>query len=189
MDDVIALNSERAYKTMTKGYHNKDPAVMALNSVKPSSYVLSAGCGAGREIDYLVNVLRCNVVGIDIDKKALELSKKKAPNAEYILGDMIKMKFKKKFDYVMCLWNTINCISRKARKEFVENSYDNLKGGGELILNTTHIFTHWRHLPCNIKHGKHFHPYPWEINEWFKDTKFKVTKINFNHNIIIRAKK
>ncbi len=189
MKNIITTNTKEAYNTMLKEYGEDDSSKIALDFIKPSSYVLSAGCGAGREVDYLVNALKCKVVGVDIDNKALELSKRRTPNTRYILGDMVQMKFKDKFDYIVCLWNTINYLNYNARKIFIETCFDNLKEGGELILNTTHIFTHWRHLPCNIKYKKHYHPFPWEINWWFKDTKFKVSKLKLNHNILIRAKR
>lgn len=189
MKTVITTNPKEAYHTMLREYNEKEPAKLALNLLKPGSYVLSAGCGAGREIDYLVNILKCKVVGVDIDEKALELSKKKTPSAKYILGDMVKMKFQKKFDYILCLWNTINYLNRVSRKIFIETCYENLKEDGELILTTTHIFTHWRFLLSNIKHKTNYHPFPWEINEWFKGSRFKISKTSMGSGILIRAKR
>ena len=189
-DNRIDAHYDAIMKTMLKGYEAKDYSLKdVLDLVKPGSYVLSAGCGAGREVAYLVRTLKCKVVAIDIDEEAVELSKDKTPDAEHIVGDMTNMKFKKKFDYIVCLWNTINYLKREDRKIFIETCYDNLKEGGELILTTTHIFTHWRLLLSNIKHGKNFHPYPWEIDQWFKDTKFRITKGKMNNDILIRARK
>lgn len=188
METTITQNSKEAMSTMIQEYGKEDPSKIALNLIKPESYVLSAGCGAGREVDYLVNVLKCRVVAIDIDENAVKLSKEKTPNAEYLVGDMVNKTFEKKFDYIVCLWNTINYLNRKSRKKFIDNCYKNLKKEGELILITTHIFTHWRHLPCNIKYRMHYHPFPWEIKQWFKDTKLISSKKRIGGSILIRAK-
>ncbi len=160
---MIAKNTQEAYNTMLRGYDEKDLSKAALNLIEPRSYVLSAGCGAGREVDYLVKVLKYQVMAIDIDEKALELSKEKTPDAEHMLVDMVDKQFNNKFDYIVCLWNTINYLDRKSRRVFVETCYTNLKIGGELILTTTHIFSHWRNLLSKIKHRTIYHPYPWDI--------------------------
>jgi cyclopropane fatty-acyl-phospholipid synthase-like methyltransferase len=189
MKTVITSNDERTMRTMLREHSEKDPSKFAMNLLKPKSYVLSAGCGAGREVDYLVNTLKCKVVAIDIDENAVKLSKEKIPNAEYLVGDMVEKIFPKKFDYIVCLWSTINYLNRESRKKFIETCYENLKEGGELILGTTHIFSHWRHLLSNIKHKQHYHPFPWEINEWFKDTDFTISKKRIAGTILVFARK
>jgi len=189
MKTQITDNSEVTIDTMVKGYDELEPSLLAMSIIRPGSRVLSAGCGAGREVDHLVNKLKCEVVAVDIDRRVLIMSEHKTPNAKYICGNIVDMKFEEKFDYVVCLWNTMNYLDKKAKKMFVETSYENLKEDGELIIATTHIFSHWRHFPCNIKHRKHFHHFPWEINGWFKDTKFKLSKVRIGATIVLFARK
>lgn len=188
-ETITTINDARTYNTMCYFYKEDDVSKIGLSYIIPGSYVLSAGCGAGREMDFLINKLKCMAIGIDLDRKALSLSKAKIPNAEHILGDMVKMRFEKKFDYIVCLWNSINYLKRKERKRFVETCYSNLKHGGDLIIVTTHTFSHWRHLLCNIKYKRYYHPSPWEIKGWFKDTQFEVFIKRKGKNVIVLAKK
>lgn len=190
MTTIITYNDKITYKSMDDGYGINDPSRVAMFLyVKPKSYVLSAGCGTGREISYLNNVLKCKVIGIDIDQKALLTSKNRNPHSVHILGDMVYRKFNKKFDYIVCLWNTINYIEEKFKKQFIQTCYDNLKSNGTLIIITTSICSHWRHILSNIKHWQHFHPYPLEINGWFINTGFEVIKKRMGKNILIIANK
>ena len=187
---TIYHNTKEEYLSMMKGYSIDNPMLTALNLVKPNSLVLSAGCGTGREVDYLVNVLKCRVVAVDIDEKAIELSKVQEIYAEYILGDMVSMKFENKFDYIVCLYNTINYLEKDYRKVFIETCYSNLKENGELILTTAHVFNHWRFLLHNIKYHTHYYPFPYEIDEWFEDTSFnRYIKKRIGRGILIRATK
>ena len=73
---------------------------LAMSQIKPYSKVLSAGCGAGREVKYLVRELKCKVVAVDHSKRMIQLSREFEPNAKYILGDMAEFKSRNKFDSV-----------------------------------------------------------------------------------------
>src|SRR3989344_6968026 len=94
---------------MQKPYEDTDPNRLALGLVKPKSKVLSAGCGPGREVKFLLD-LKCKVLGIDHSEKMIELSRKLEPKAKYIAGSIVNFKSKDKFDYILCLYNTINYL-------------------------------------------------------------------------------
>ena len=124
-------NDKNYIKTLQE--YNSDPlssSKIAIRIVKPNSKVLSAGCGAGREVKFLVRELNCKVTALDISKNMIEMSKKIEPKAKYIQGDMASFLSEEKFDHIVCLWNTINFIPNLTlRKKFIHTCYNNLRGG------------------------------------------------------------
>ena len=80
---------------MEKDYSLFDPSGIALKFVEKGK-VLSAGCGPGREVKYLVS-LGCKVTAIDHSENMIKASKKLEPKARYILGDIVNYKNKSKF--------------------------------------------------------------------------------------------
>ncbi len=127
---TLAKSSEK-YLDVLKDDYTLSVMLLALRMVKTNSKVLSIGCGAGREVKYLVNELNCNVTGVDYDEEMIGYSKKIEPKAEYICQDALKFIRKDNYDYVVCLWNTINFLKKSERKKLIEVCYKNLKGGGD----------------------------------------------------------
>ena len=162
-----------------------------LRLVKANSRVLSAGCGPGREVKFLVQELGCAVTAIDISENMINLSKKHEKNAEYILGDISKFKSKKKFDYIICLFNTINYLpGLEARKEFIENCDFNLKNTGKLIITTGHRFSSVRAFIFQLLHPtKNYYYLPSQIDKWFENTSFKVERSKIDHDLLLVATK
>ena len=160
-----------------------------LRLVKPHSNVLSAGCGAGREVKFLVRELNCKVTAIDISEKMVEWSKKQEKNAEYIVGDIAKFKSKKKFDYVVCLFNTINqLLNLEERKKFIRACEFNLNEGGQLIICSTNMFSSWQSLIFSIFQKERKPCYhPKQIDKWFEGTKFIIEKVKLNDEMLIKA--
>jgi SAM-dependent methyltransferase len=168
----------------------KNPWIVVINDIEPYSRVLSAGCGAGREVKELVRK-KCDVTAIDLSEKMITLSKKNNPSIKHVLADMIIYKEVKKFDYITCLWNTINFIPNcKLRKKFIENCYENLNKNGRLIITTSHKFSNLStFLNSIIMFTKDYYYSPKQINEWFKDTNFNLEKKEIDNETIIIAKK
>tara|TARA_Y100000310_G_scaffold332142_1_gene407155 strand:- start:1129 stop:1752 length:624 start_codon:yes stop_codon:yes gene_type:complete len=174
---------------MQESYDDTDPNRLALGLIKPKTQILSAGCGPGREVKFLVN-LECDVLGIDHSEKMIELSQKNEPKAKYIVGSIVNFKSNDKFDYILCLYNTMNYLHNfKARRKFIENSYNNLKQGGKLIIITKHKFSHLGAFLRSIISNKNFCYSPKQIDRWFKDLGFKVKKTKIGDEILIIAEK
>jgi len=190
--DIIReiLNNKTTFKT-SKSDYQLSPHLLALGLIKPKSLVFSAGCGAGREVKYLVQEKQCKVFAMDIDKKMLESSIKVEPNATYLLGDILKYKADKKFDYIVCLWNTINYFKPKQRIIFINKCYNNLSKNGKLIITSAYAELHWKYLLSKIRYPKLLYYYPMKkvFNSWFDNTKFVVEKIQVRTNILIVATK
>lgn len=164
-------NTQETIEIMNKPYHPNSCSLFALNLIRPASYVLSCGCGSGREVSYLSENLKCNITGIDIDMSIISLNKFHN-NVHYFHEDMVEEKFESKFDYIVCLWNTINHLTKEDRIKFIKTCEHNLKDNGKLIITTSTILSHWRHLLSNIKRRSNYYFKFSEIKEWFKDTSF-----------------
>ena len=64
--------------------------------------ILDCGCGTGRFTDLFVQQ-GAKVVGMDISENMVKIAKKKAPSAEFIIGDVFSTPFgETQFDIVMC---------------------------------------------------------------------------------------
>lgn len=171
-------------------YSFADNSFIAINLVKPNSKVLSAGCGAGREVEFLVKERNCKVVAIDNQEEMIELSKKREPNAEYHVASITEYMDKpESYDYILCLWNTMNYLTFQERLEFIDCCEHNLKIGGKLIIVSGDLSGSWRYFLHNIKYrDSYYYPHS-QINKWFESTKSKlfINKIN-NSNLIIAEK-
>lgn len=182
--------NESLKRYMTKEYPINSVYLEIFSKIKSGSFVLSVGCGSGREVSYLLNKLGCKVVAIDINKDIINLSKGIInKNVEYICMNMKDYKSNKKFDYIISLWNTINYLNEKDKNEFIKNCYSNLKDEGELIITTEGAFTYWRNFFHNIKYLSFYYPFKLNINKWFRGTEFVFSKKKIKRCILIMAKK
>ena len=176
-------------KTLQEDYKLTNPSRLAIGLVKPNSRVLSCGCGAGREVKYLVSI-GCEVVAIDNSLKMLKLSKMNEPNAFYKLVDMITYKEEKRFDYIICLWNTINHLKDlEERKQFIKTCKYNLKDGGNLIIITKHKYTNIASFVRSVLSNKDYYFSPKQIDYWFKNMSMVVSKVNIANNVLIVGEK
>lgn len=185
---MIIPKQNKNYMEVFKKDYILGPELLAMGLIKEGSEVLSIGCGAGREVKYLVNK-GCIVTAIDNDKNMIELSKNQEPNVKYLNINALSYIEDNQYDYIICLWNTINYFPKKWRKLFIKLSYWNLKKNGRLIITTSDIFRHWRCILHNIKYRKRYYYFPNEINYWFKDSGLTREQIKVNRSNLIVARK
>lgn len=172
-----------------KEYPKFSPNFIALNLVNPNSKVLSLGCGSGREVKFLLT--RCkDVTGIDNNEKMILSSKKINPKAKHYYEDIISFLTLdiKAYDYIVCLWNTINYLNKQERRNMMNLCYDRLNKDGSLIIVTSTLSMDWKHHIFNIK-NKNYYPSMEEVNLWFKNTGFKVSKIKINDELLLIGEK
>jgi SAM-dependent methyltransferase len=95
--------------------------------------ILELGCGSGSMLSALTKRYDCE--GIDLSREMLQIAKKKAPKAVLHHGDISDFKLKKKFDVVVCPFDTINHItSRKKWRGVFERAHQHLNPGGVFIF-------------------------------------------------------
>jgi len=183
--------NEDFINSMKKDLGEIHPFRLFLGLVKPKSLVLAAGCGPGREVKFLTKEKKCDVIAVDISKKAIESSKKLAPKAKYYLADMVTFTSPKKAEYITCIWNTINYLpNQKVSRKFIINAYKNLKPGGKLLITTNHMLQNLRFFTNALAYPtKNYYYFPTQINKWFKGIPFSVARININETLYIIATK
>ena len=98
--------------------------------------ILDLGCGGGLTCEALSR-LGANVSGIDFVKTNIKVAKnhalKSKLNINYILGDIEKIKIKKKFDLILAL-EVIEHLDNL--QDFIKNLKKNLKPNGIIIFST-----------------------------------------------------
>jgi SAM-dependent methyltransferase len=100
--------------------------------------VLEPGCGSGRLVVAMAGQ-GYDVTGLDLSPSMLgyldkELKRKKL-SAKTVLGDMTKMKFKKKFDAAFCTFNTFrHLMDEKSAVKHLRNVGDQVRKDGLYIL-------------------------------------------------------
>ena len=136
------FNRKKEREEYLREYDENDCNFKTLKTLKRNKTILSLGCGGGREVKFLCSI-GSKVTAIDFADKMIEQSKKIEPNAEYICQDVIdyarKEKRKRKYDYIIGMYNFLCGIEHKERQEFINNLLTILKEDGELILSFRYI--------------------------------------------------
>ena len=98
--------------------------------------VLDVGCGMGRHA-YLLSQKGYYCEGIEPHPKMVKYARKHYPNVTYKVNNMQNIKYRNKFDAVICIFSIIvfNKSNEEAIKTF-NNFYNALKKGGVVIIET-----------------------------------------------------
>jgi ubiquinone biosynthesis O-methyltransferase len=103
--------------------------------------ILDVGCGAGTISLYLANK-EANIIGVDISRKAIDSCKKSAKalklknKTQFICNTIEKVKFRRKFDLIICSEIIEHIPNDKA---FLKRIHKLLENNGLLILSTPSI--------------------------------------------------
>lgn len=108
-----------------------------LRAFNAGSTGIDIGCGNG----YFTRALIKSgyiVSGFDVSapmlQKAKELAAKEGVKAEFLLGDLTKLKLPCKVDFAVCINDCVNYISGEKLKNAFLKVYQNLKKGGVFIF-------------------------------------------------------
>lgn len=71
--------------------------------------VLELACGTGTMLEGLSK--KYDVSGVDLSPEMADIARKKLPDADIRIGDMADFSFGKKFDVVLCVFDSINHLS------------------------------------------------------------------------------
>ncbi len=104
-----------------------------VDSYGPGS-VLDAGCGTGR---VAIELSRRGhpVVGIDVDETMLESARVKAPDLEWVRGDLADpgLDFERPFDVVVMAGNVLIFVPSGSEEQVIANVARWLRPGGRLV--------------------------------------------------------
>lgn len=104
-------------------------------SGKAKPKVLDIGCAVG--IDALsLSELGCEVLGMDVSEKMVEVARFKVPNVNFKVGDFYKESFSEKFDGVFAQ-NFIHLFPKNVAVELVKKMADLLADHGLIHLTTS----------------------------------------------------
>lgn len=96
--------------------------------------ILEVACGTGAHT-VLLKERGYSILGIDINKEMLDVAKEKIKDVEFIQGDMRKLKLRRKFDCILCLFSSVAYNQNYDELEqTLKNFYNHLKEKGILVF-------------------------------------------------------
>lgn len=98
--DLIMGNRSKTIRLVKDLIHQTNPN---------AKDILELACGTGQILEPLSK--KYNVYGLDLSKEMLSISKKKIPEAKLFHTDMTKFDLERKFDVILCLFDSINHIT------------------------------------------------------------------------------
>lgn len=110
---------------------------LSFLDIKEGEKVLDLACGTGVITSLLEEKSKCDVIGLDIAPKMIEIAKEKERNNPYIhyyVGDFISYNFNEKFDHIVVFNAYPHFLDREAFKNKAINSL-NKNGKLEIIHN------------------------------------------------------
>jgi 2-polyprenyl-3-methyl-5-hydroxy-6-metoxy-1,4-benzoquinol methylase len=142
--------SEALYNKIAKYYDdvlgNADSSVKFIKDhikkFNPGAVdILELGCGTGIYLNSLS--ADYNVTGIDISNEMLKIARGKIPDGEFLKMKIEDFELKKKFDVILCLYDTINhLVNFNLWKKTFKKVYAHLNSNGIFIfdMNTLNKF-------------------------------------------------
>jgi len=128
-DKVIGNNSS-AKKFLTQ---------TAKKYLPKNADILELGCGTAENL--LQFAAKNNVTGIDISAGMLKEAKKKIPSGKFIRSDISDFHLNKKFDFIFCLYDTINHLnSFKEWQGLFKSVKAHLKENGVFIFDFNTLY-------------------------------------------------
>jgi SAM-dependent methyltransferase len=102
-------------------------------STPKAQTLLELACGTGTILEGLSSDY--SVAGVDLSPEMAEIAKKKLPNANIQVGDMINYGFGKTFDVVLCVYDSINHLQTWEQWcALFANAYKHLAAGGVFVF-------------------------------------------------------
>lgn len=137
MQKSIATSYNKIAEEYTKqcgyGVHLQLPSLKKFLSFLPANaVVLDVGCGGGQDSKFLTKN-GCSVLGIDVSKEMIRLSKKYDPKTNFKIADVMKLSSAGKYDGIWCC-RVFHHISMKKQDKFFDKLRELLKSGGILYI-------------------------------------------------------
>lgn len=122
--DLAMGDRKEVALTLKKMIHTYHPTARNL---------LELGCGSGSLMKVLSKTYRCH--GIDLSPGMVAVAEKKAPRAQFSVGDIAQLDLKQQFDVILCAFDTMNHItSYSAWQKVFEQAHKHLCPTGIFIF-------------------------------------------------------
>lgn len=111
MNNSIKENIKNVYKKYAKEFDEKIASLeiykesydYLLYKIQDNSSVLDLACGPGNVSYYLKKRMPgLEITGVDISEEMIDIAKRRIQDGEFIVNDICNVKFKTKFDCVIC---------------------------------------------------------------------------------------
>jgi len=148
-----------------------------VEQIKPGNLILDLGCGNGRLVESLrFKVIGFKYLGIDSSKKLIKMNQDKYQittsrssgtrndincsvsqresqrvSVYFEVGDGLNLKYKDKFDYIICNAVLHHIPSEELQIKFLKNIYSALKPGGKILISVWNRLQkkYWKYLISN----------------------------------------
>jgi SAM-dependent methyltransferase len=146
-DHVVGSRIEVAHylRALIRKYHKKAQSLLEL------------GCGSGSMLKVLSLHYSCE--GLDLSHAMLKIARKKAPRARLHQGDITNFNLGRRFDVVVCPFDTMNHVTSFAQwKHVFQRAHEHLNVGGVFIfdVNTEYKLESYRHEPFVTENSDNF---------------------------------
>jgi SAM-dependent methyltransferase len=137
-DHVVGSRDEvaRYLRALIRKYHRGARSLLEL------------GCGSGGMLKLLSLHYACE--GIDLSQSMLKIARKKAPRARLHHGDITEFDLGRRFDVIVCPFDTMNHVTSFAKwKRVFQRAHKHLNPGGVFIfdVNTEYKLECYREEP------------------------------------------
>lgn len=106
---------------------------LILKYHKRAKTLLELGCGSGSMLQLLSRQYECD--GIDLSRSMLRIARSKAPQARLHHGDICDFTLNRRFDVVVCPFDTINHVTSFSKwKKVFAKAHQHLNPGGVFIF-------------------------------------------------------
>jgi SAM-dependent methyltransferase len=108
---------------------------LAIALLPKGAKVLDLGCGMGEPMMPYFIEQGYEVTGIDGSVKLIELARNRFPNAEFIVGDMRKIRLDQKFDLIIA-WHSLFHLPQSDQRLMFQSFADHCNDNGVLLFTT-----------------------------------------------------
>jgi ubiquinone/menaquinone biosynthesis C-methylase UbiE len=133
---VFAEYYDKLYLKRGKDYEKEvevlEGIIKQMESRK-SKTMLDVGCGTGNHLKHFSKNFLCT--GIDINRRMIEIARRKVPVAGFKVANMINLKLKDRFDVITCLFSSIGYVQSFGNLvKTLENFHKHLNEKGIAIV-------------------------------------------------------
>ncbi len=135
--------------------------------------VIEVGCGNGRDAKYILKHIK-DYTGIDISKEMIKLSKRYLPKADFIIGDIEKVKIPSGLDIVFAFASFLH-LDKKSFEKILSKIYNKINKDGVIYISLKYNKTYKEKIKED-EFGKRFFYYYSikDIQELSNKTGYKI---------------